>query len=145
MEKFCIWNYFWNFLIILLRRNPNENIGANLSESWTTLCIALCENQNLCRVRHKLFCLTSKYWKSQYLNFSYIKISEESDINYSEQNCQCWTCHLTLQSQTDSDTDFFIMEYCFSRIFLNDYFTLTRWHADIQLKNLVKSSVGCFF
>ncbi len=28
--------------------------------------VALCENQNLCRVRHKLFWLTSKHWKSQY-------------------------------------------------------------------------------
>ncbi len=35
-------------------------------------------------------------------------ISAESDINYSEQNCKCWTYHLTLQSQTDSDTNFFI-------------------------------------
>jgi hypothetical protein len=55
-----------------------------------------------------------------------IKISAESDINWSawqvsaeklsaisaesDRNCQCWTCHLTLQSQTNSDTNFFIRE-----------------------------------
>ncbi len=35
-------------------------------------------------------------------------ISAESDINYSDRNRQWWTCHLTLQKQTDSDTNFFI-------------------------------------
>ncbi len=60
--------------------------------------VALCENQNLC--------INCSGWQVSTEKVS--TISAESDIIYSERNCHCWTCHLTLQSQTNSDTNFFI-------------------------------------
>ncbi len=91
----------WKYLTLLCRANLSECV-TKLDDSLQR--VALYENQNLCRVRHKLKCLTSIALKKSVLSL-------QSDINYSEWNCQCWTGHLTLQSQTNSDTNFFIREY----------------------------------
>ncbi len=82
-----------------------EQTCLNASESWTIFCRAL-----LC-VKFKISAdINCSAWLVSTEKVS--TISAESDINNSEWNCQCWTCHLTLQSkqiQTNSDTNFFIM------------------------------------
>ncbi len=94
--------------------DPNENIWPcsaeqtclNASESWTILCREL-----LC-VKIKISAESDINCSAWHVSTEKVStISAESDVNYSKQNCQCWTCHLTLQSQTISDTNFFIRGY----------------------------------